>query len=129
MIDPTTNPSEGEQSVVELVPRPQDLEEVIQLSGHVARLEQDLELARLRLRDAWARVPYDPAVLRRPYQVDIPATCRVCGKSTTWRTPRGLVEHLQCPTLSVRRESISSEVWGILSGLTGDDNDENLDDD
>lgn len=125
----SSNPSPSEENVTELVPRPEDMAEVIQLSGRVARLEQDLELARLQLRDAWARVPYDPSVLKRPYQSDIAITCRACGKPTRWRTARGIAEHMpECPsTLAVRRESISADVFSILQGLDTDD--ENLDDD
>lgn len=129
MNDSPTNPSPSEENVVAVVPRPQDMEEVIQLSGRVARLEQDLELARLQLRDAWARVPYDPSVLRKPYQSDIAVTCRACGKPTRWRTSKGIAEHMpECPTSPVvRRESISADVFSILQGLDTDD--ENLDDD
>ena len=129
MEDSTTNLSPSEASVV--VPGPQDLEEVIQLSGRVARLEQDLELARFQLRDAWTRVPYDPAVLRKPYQADIAVACHVCDRPTKWRTPRGIAEHLECPvsTVSIRPAAVSNDVFDILLGLTGDDNDESLNDD
>ena len=129
-VSETTQPSPSEELVGGIVPTPADLVDVIRLSGHVARLEQELELSRLQLRDAWARVPFDPSVLRKPYRADVTATCRVCGKGTTWRTARGLVEHPVCPVLVTRkRETVSSDVFDILLGLTGDDNDESLDDD
>jgi len=113
------------------VPSQHDMAEVHSLSGEVARLEQELELARLRLRDAWARVPYDAAVLRRPWRADIAVSCRVCGKATTWRTARGLAEHQpECPTVgAMPRRGVSDSVWDLLKGLDGSENDESLDDD
>lgn len=104
-----------------------DLTEVHALSSRVAQLEQELELARLQLRDAWARVPFDPDVLRRPWKSDVPATCRACGKPTLWRTARGLAEHMPvCPS-DVRIPKISADIWAILSGETPVE--ESLDDD
>jgi len=103
-----------------------DLTEVNALSGRVARLEQELELARIQLRDAWARVPFDPSVLRKPWKSDIPVTCRVCGKPTRWRTSKGLAEHMPtCPS-DVRIPRISEDVWAILSG-SAETADEELD--
>ncbi len=113
----------------ESVPTAHDLTEVNILSGVVARLQQELELAQLRLRDAWARVPFDANVLRKPWKSDIAVTCRACGKPTLWRTARGIAEHMpECPTVGlIPKGKISDDVWAILSGLDNDD--EKLDDD
>lgn len=106
-----------------------DLSEVHTLSGVVARLEQELELARLQLRDAWARVPFDPDVLRKPWKSDVPATCRACGKPTRWRTAKGIAEHMPaCPSeVHIPRGKVSDDIWAILSGSASAE--ESLDDD
>lgn len=113
------------------IPSPHDMSEVYTLSGVVARLRQELELAELRLRDAWALVPFDPAVLRKPWRSDIAISCRACGKPTTWRTARGLAEHPECPDVARHRgrAGVSDDVWAILSGLKSDKEEESLDDD
>jgi hypothetical protein len=93
---PQTTCSEAEPTVVPSthdIPSTHDMIEVHNLSGVVARLEQELDLARLQLRDAWARVPFDSTILKKPYKSDIAVTCRACGKPTVWRTARGLAEH------------------------------------
>lgn len=93
-----------------------DMLEVHTLAGQVARLEQELDLARLQLRDAWARVPYDPEVLKKPWKSDIAVTCRACGKPTRWRTAKGIAEHFgACPS-EIRMPKVSSDVWAILLG-------------
>lgn len=121
--------SPAEHTDQQQIPSQHDMLEVNNLSGHVARLEQELDLARLQLRDAWARVPFDSSLLKKPWKSDIAVTCRACGKPTVWRTAKGIAEHQpECPTESVRRiPTISSDVWDILRGLDTDD--ENLDDD
>ena len=125
--------SPAESPVVEPIPSEHDLSEVHFLSGHVARLEQELDLARLQLRDAWARVPFDPTVLLKPYKSDIAATCRVCGKSTKWRTSRHLAEcqpECRVATGHGGRASISDDVWALLSTIDQPaSEDESLDDD
>ena len=125
--------TEAPAGPVEQIPSQHDMTVVHNLSGVVARLEQELELARLQLRDAWALVPVDSSILKKPYKSDIAVTCRVCGKPTVWRTAKGLAEHQpECPAASShsfgRKNNVSQEVWDMLRGLTGDDNDESLDD-
>jgi|SRR5712691_7038768 len=127
-----TEPSAAESASKEQIPRQEDMNEVIALSQRVAQIEQELELARLQLRDAWARVPVDPAILRQPYRSDIPVTCVECGRPTRWRTGKG---HAHCqPECKVQAEArkttvgIPQAVWDILDGVVAI-GEENLDDD
>ena len=116
----------------ESIPSQHDMTEVHALSGVVARLEQELDLARLQLRDAWARVPYDVTILRKPWKSDIAVGCRSCGKPTRWRTAKGLAEHQgECPSeVHIPRGRVSDSVWNLLTGVAETPaSDESLDDD
>ena len=115
----------------ETIPSTHDMTEVHALSGVGARLQQELELAQLQLRDAWARVPFDPTILKKPWKSDIAVSCRSCGKPTRWRTGRGIAEHMpECPTeVHIPRGRVSDNVWNMLAGFTESPMDESLDDD
>jgi hypothetical protein len=118
----------------EQIPSEQDMAEVRMLNGAVARLEQELEETRARLRDAWTRVPVDPDLLKKPWKSDIAVTCRLCGKPTVWRTAKGHAQHVpECPSVEYvagrKKVVVSDAVWNLLQGLDGSENDENLDDD
>lgn len=125
-----TEPSRAESSELVPVLSQQDLVEVASLSSRVARLEQELELARLQLRDAWARVPCDERLVKPAYQSDIKATCKECGQLTKWRV-QGMA--LCQPACKVARERVKTThgipqaVWDILEGVS--EVEESLDDD
>lgn len=111
---------ESAREIARLVPGNEDMVEVIRLSGVVARLEQELDLSRIQLRDAWARVPVNPDALKKPWRSDIAVTCRLCGNKTTWRSAKGHAEHPdgECPRVShtPARVGVSDNTWAMLMG-------------
>lgn len=130
-------PTEGAAGApADSIPSQHDLAEVVHLSGVVARLEQELELARVQLRDAWARVPADPRILRGPYRSDIAIPCSECSKPTRWRTGKGIAMHPhgRCEMAGKGRRhtlGIPQDVWDIIEGkgLVPEVFDGSLDDD
>ena len=118
---------EGHSPAEQQIPAPHDMTEVIRLSGAVARCAQELELLNMQLRDAWARVPSDATLVKRPFRSDIRATCRNCGIQTFWRTGRGLAQCFpECKNEAREasrpssKQSLPQFVWDILTGDSDD---------
>jgi len=96
-------------------------------SQEVVRLRSQLNEAEEQLRQAWKQVPYDPEILKKPYESDIAVSCYECGRLTKWRTGKGGA-HCQplCPTArGPARPRIAQEIWDFITATTT----ESLDDD
>lgn len=109
------------QMVEERAPTNADLENIRRLQEGLRIAQTTVERLTDELRTAWLLVPFDPAMLRKPYQVDIKANCIICGKPTEWRfPPQGIPRHKdECPGLQriIQRkanERVGDTAWNML---------------